>query len=97
MFRRLGAEPKDLADLDRVEALVRARFGLGADPVVLVTEDRPRTPGLPDVDTTIRFWADRKTRHRLRIFKPAATITPDDLPARWLMSSLVDDGDGECC
>ena len=97
MFRRLAAQPSELPDLDRVEALIRDHFGLGADAIVLIAEERPDAPGLPPVATTVRFWADAATRYRLKIFKPVAEVGVADLPARWLLPSLIDDGDTECC
>jgi hypothetical protein len=97
MFQRLGGTPDNLIHLDRIEALVRARFALPSDQIVLVSEDPCTIPGFPPRDTTVRFWTDRETRYRLRIFKPAAKIGAPDLPVAWLLPSLIDDGDPDCC
>ena len=97
MFTRLGAKPQSQAQLDRVEALVRDRFGLGAEALVMVSETPTRAPGMPPVETTVRIWTDSATRYRLRLFVPAARVGAGDLPARWLLPSLIDDTDTECC
>ena len=68
-----------------------------ADQIVLVSEEASGVPGFPARDTTVRFWTDRDTRYRLRIFKPAAEISETDLPVIWLLPSLIDDGDPDCC
>lgn len=98
--RRMLFGPKvkaEASDLERVEALVRARFGVGADDLVLVSEETGRQPGLPGRMTTVLFWRGREDRHRLRIFKPVAEIDAGDLPSGWLRGALVDEGDGDCC
>jgi hypothetical protein len=97
MFQRLGGKPENLIHLERVEAEVRARFSLDEDALVLVAEERCDLPGFPEWDTQIRFWTDRETRYRLRIFKRARDVTSADLPVGWLLASLLDDGDPDCC
>ena len=97
MFQRLGGRPENLNHLKRIEAAVRDRFGLSDDSLVLVSEERGQAPGFPPLDTQIRFWTDPKTRYRLRIVKPVRDITPSDLPVSWLLPSLKDDGDPDCC
>jgi nitrate reductase delta subunit len=97
MFQRLGGKPENLAHLERIEEAVRTRFRLPDDALVLVSEERSDTPGFPAHDTTVRFWTDPDRRYRLRIFKPVRDITPADLPVAWLLPSLLDDGDPDCC
>jgi len=97
MFQRLGGRPDNLIHLDRIEALVRARFAVPDDQIVLVSEEAPGVPGFPALDTTVRFWMERDARYRLRIFKPAAGVSEADLPVAWLLPSLIDDGDPDCC
>jgi nitrate reductase delta subunit len=63
----------------------------------MVLEGEGRLPGYPPRETTVLFWTDPGTRHRLRLFKAAEAVTEEDLPVRWLLPTLVDDGDGECC
>ncbi len=93
--RKTGAA--GAADLERIEALVRARFEVPEDEIVLVSEEAGRLPGLPTRMTTILFWTGRTARHRLRLFKPAAEVSAADLPQSWLRGALVDEGDGDCC
>ena len=97
MFQRLGGKPDNVIHLDRIETLVRHRFALPASQIVLVSEELCTTPGFPPCDTTVRFWTNRDTRYRLRIFKPAAEIGAPDLPVAWLLPSLIDDGEPDCC
>jgi hypothetical protein len=87
----------DLADLERAEALVRARYDLSPEDIVLVTEEPARLPGAPARMTTILFWTDTDTRHRLRLFKPVAQIGDTDVPQPWLRRALRDDGEADCC
>jgi len=97
MFAARTIARPDVAELERVEALVRARFGVGEDDLVLVSEEAGRLPGLPATMTTILFWSGRERRHRLRLYKPAASVRADDLPAGWLKGALLDEGEGDCC
>ena len=95
MFARRATS--DLAELDRIETLVRARYGLPDDALVLVTEEDGTLPGEPARSTTVLFWTDRDRRHRLRVFRPAAEVGAGDLPPGWLRGALTDMGDIECC
>ncbi len=96
MFRRLAVAPDRLDDLDRAEALIRAHFGLVPHDIVLVSEEPGTQPGLPARLTVLRFWKD-DLRYRLKLFKPVAAVTRDDLPVAWLLPALIDDGDPDCC
>lgn len=96
MFRRAAARPGNLAHLECVEALTRARFGLDPADLVFVSEEAPRSPGYPPLETVVLFWAGGE-RHRLRVFRPVAEVGPGDLPPAWLRPALRDDGEGECC
>jgi hypothetical protein len=96
MFVRWNSVRPDVAELERVEALVRDRFTLGSGELVIVSEDELRDKGLPKAATTALFWAGG-ARHRIRVFKPAAEVTERDLPATWLRAALLDDGAAECC
>lgn len=97
MFQPLGGKPEDFAHLDRIEHWTRSRFSLSEDQIVLVSVEASGLPGFPEKDTIVRFWTDRDNRYRFRIFKPARDVVEADLPARWLMPALVDDGDPDCC
>lgn len=96
MFARLKAKAPDLDALERAEALVRARYHLSAETLVLVNEEPGRLPGQPAAMTTILFWKG-DTRHRLRLFKRVADVVVDDLPPGWVAGALRDEGDPDCC
>ena len=87
----------DLRDLERIEAIVRSRFAVGDDQIVLVTEEDARLPGGPERVTTILFWTGRDRRHKVRVFKPAAEVSATDLPMSWLRGALLDEGEADCC
>ncbi|MGE0627773.1 MAG: hypothetical protein AB7O43_08090 [Hyphomicrobiaceae bacterium] len=93
--------PVQLAASDQVRSWTRARFGLGCDDVVMVTEIRCQLPGCPPLETIVAFWeaADETRRYHFKIFKPVAEVVEADLPPSWLKPGLVDDGMGgcECC
>lgn len=96
MFRRAARPVVEPAALEAVEALVRARFHLGPDDLVLVSEEAPRQPGFPSRATQVLFWRG-DIRHRFQVFRPAADVGAADIPVSWLLPSLVDDGTADCC
>ena len=84
--------------LDRVAVWTRARFGLAEADAVLVTEIACGLPGCPPIETVIAFWTAPDRRHQLKVFKPVAAVTEDDLPPAWFKPELIDDGMGiDCC
>lgn len=84
--------PDHLTAIERVGGWVRARFGLGEEAVVMVSEVSCQLPGCPPVETVVAFWTDEETRYRTKIFKPVALVTEDDLPPKWYLPALYDDG-----
>ncbi|HCH56596.1 MAG TPA: hypothetical protein DEV64_05855 [Rhodospirillaceae bacterium] len=96
MFRRLGPENNILEDINRVERLIRQRFGLPDSEITLVSEDPGLKPGFPPKETNVVFWKE-ETRYRLKIFSPIAKVSSDDLPLTWLLPALEDNGDLDCC
>ena len=96
MFRRLGPIKDTLADISRVEELVRARFKVPETDIPLVSQDPGTNPGFPPLETNVIFFKD-ETRYRLKIFAPVAEVTGSDLPIAWLLPSLEDTGEGGCC
>ena len=66
----------------------RARFKLGDDAAILVSQVSCRLPGCPPVETMVVFWTDEK-RHQFKLFKPVADVVADDLPPTWLKGALV--------
>ena len=96
-MRRPGAATDDATNQAvLVRGWVRARFSLADEAVVLVTELTCTVPGCPPVETVIAFWEDGERRYRIKIFKPLAAVSRDDLPPGWLKSGLIDDGDDVC-
>jgi hypothetical protein len=81
--------------LERVESWTRERFGLSPRDIVLVREERVRTPGFLSPQTTVLFWVG-PARHRFVIFAPVSEVHENDLPVAWLRPALIDDGDN-CC
>ena len=96
MFRRLGPTKDTLYDISRVEDLISRRYSVPEKKIVLVSQDPGRVPGFPQEETNIVFWKDEK-RYRLKVFLPVADVTDTDLPLSWLLPSLEDNGDADCC
>lgn len=87
---RKGSE--HLEAIERVSSWVRARFALGEEAVVMVSEVSCQLPGCPPVETAVAFWTNEATRYRTKIFKPVADVTEDDLPPKWYLPAMFDDG-----
>ncbi len=96
MFRRFGPGNDILEDIARVENLVRERFRVEDTDIILVSEDAGAKPGYPPLETNVIFWKD-DTRYRLKIFSPVSSVMGADLPIGWLLPSLEDNGEGDCC
>ena len=84
--------PDHLAATKRVTGWVRTRFALPDETVVLVSEVSCQLEGCPPIETVIAFWTDEDTRYRYKIFKPVADVTEEDLPPKWYLPALYDDG-----
>lgn len=96
MIWRFGSSRAAAADLVRVEDLVRDRFAVAAEDLVLVSEDRGAKPGYPDHETNLVFWKG-SSRYRIKLFKRLAEVDATDLPVRWLLPVYEDNGDNDCC
>jgi hypothetical protein len=96
MFRRFGPANDVLEDICRVEGLVRKRFRIEESEIILVSEDPGAKPGFPALETNVIFWRSDK-RFRLKIFSPVSNVMATDLPVGWLLPSLEDNGDADCC
>jgi len=103
MLRALNTNAEHAAAQDRVREWTRARFRLGDDTTILVTEVSCRLPGCPPLETIVAFWTDDGTRaprrHQFKLFKPVTEVTPDDLPPAWMRDALVplDGMECDCC
>ena len=96
MFTRLGPGKDTLADISRVEALVRERFRVSESDIILVSQDPGIKPGFPPLETNVIFWKNEK-RYRLKVFAPVSQVTDADLPVSWLLPALEDTGESACC
>ena len=96
MFRKRAVSQQTLDGYQRLEGRVRECFALSSRDIVLVTEEATRLPGYPPSETRVVFWKGAE-RYRLRFFKSAGAVVPADLPPAWLLPTLLDDGDLECC
>jgi hypothetical protein len=99
MFGTLRKSTGHLAELDRVKAVTRRHFRLPEEAAILVAELACTQPGCPPLETVVAFWTSDGTRHHVKVFKPAAEVGEDDLPAPWLMGALVVPAGfvDECC
>lgn len=91
MLTLVKNKPSQREALRRVKDWTRARFGLGEDATIMVTEIACAVPGCPPVDTVVAFWTEGDRRHHFKVFKPAAEVVEDDLPPRWMKDRLVED------
>ena len=89
--------PAHHAAIDRVTAWTRARFRLGDDVTVSVSQLECQVPGCPPVETVIVFWTAPDRRHHWKVFKPVADVTEDDLPPWWMKDRLIGSDDCDCC
>lgn len=96
MFKRFGPGKDVLEDISRVEGLVRERFRVEDSEIMLVSEDPGAKPGYPPLETNVIFWKN-DLRYRLKIFSPVSSVMGADLPVGWLLPSLEDNGEGDCC
>ncbi len=76
----------------RVHQWVCDRFQLANDAVVMVSEVSCQVPGCPPIETAIVIWTDDDTCYRTKIFKPVAEVVEDDLPPKWYLPAMYDDG-----
>ena len=96
MFRRLSPATDILNDIALVESIFRERFQIKKEDIILVSEDRSTTLGFPPYETNIIFWKDN-IRYRHKIFLRIGDVKHEDIPVRWLLPSLEDNGEGDCC
>jgi hypothetical protein len=98
MLRFSKKGPRDTAALDRVRDWTRARFTLGDDDTVMVSEVACSVPGCPPIETHLVFWT-ALGRHHYKIFKPLAAVVEDDLPPAFMKNALIalDGADCDCC
>lgn len=76
-------------DLERIRGWTRERFALEPDETITAAELVCREPGRPPQETVVVFRTAGGQRHRFKIFKAAAEVTPDDLPYAWMKRGLA--------
>ena len=86
------------AALERLRDWSRARFALGRDETVMVSEMTCTVPGCPPIETHVVFWT-AAGRHHFKIFKPLAEVIEDDLPPAFMKNALIalDGEECACC
>ena len=77
-------------------SLVRERFALPPVAVVVASELRCQVPGCPPVETAVLIWNEAGERYRLKVFRPLAEVAEEDLPPRWYLPALLDQGEADC-
>jgi hypothetical protein len=85
-----------LAAIGQIKNWTRERFALPGDTPVSVAEIRCPVPGCPPLETVVVFWSGDAIRHRFKLFKPVTEVNNDDLPPKWLLNALIDDGELDC-
>ena len=95
MLGTLRKSRETLEALAQIEAWTRARFALGADTVVLVSEVACGLPGCPPLETVVAFWTAER-RHSFKLFKRALEAREEDLPPAFMRNALAEN-DPECC
>jgi nitrate reductase delta subunit len=78
----------DGAALERMRDWTRARFALGGDDTVMVSEIACAVPGCPPIETHVVFWT-QAGRHHFKLFKPLAEVIEGDLPPAFMKNALV--------
>ena len=96
MFQRLKPPRDILFEIARVEDLVRSRFKVGCDEIVLVSQDQVFKPGFPMFETNIVFFKN-EARYKIKIFARISQVQNSDLPLGWLLPALEDNGELDCC
>jgi hypothetical protein len=82
--------PAATAARERLEDWTRARFALGEEATVMVSELQCAVPGCPPIETVVTFWLGDGKRHHFKVFKPMAGVSEDDLPPAWMKSALAE-------
>jgi hypothetical protein len=88
MLAPSGKSPHRLEAASRVKAWTRARFSLGADATILVSEIESVQAGFPPLSTVVAFWTAERKHYHWRIFKPLQEVLEDDLPPAWYKQAL---------
>ena len=80
--------PDRAAAVARVRGWTKARFALGDDETVMVSELACRVPGCPPIETHVAFWTPAG-RHHFKIFKPVLEVSENDVPPAFMKNTLI--------
>ena len=86
----------DVDEILRVECIVRNRYNLKKEDLVFILQVAHLELGFPPDATLVVFFKD-SIRFRWRSFEPVANFVENHLPPYYLLPSLQDLGDGDCC
>jgi len=73
----------------RVKAWTRARFSLGSDSTILVSEIESVQAGFPPLSTVVAFWTAERKHFHFKVFKPLEAVEEQDLPPAWYRDALA--------
>ena len=88
--------PAHLGAVERVKDWTRARFALGENDTVVVTEVASGLPGCPPLETIVAFFTSGDVRHHFKVFKAVGDVGEDDLPPSWMKPALALAEGSEC-
>src|SRR5438046_2306926 len=77
------------AAASRVKSWTRARFGLGDEATIFVSELQSAVPGFPPLSTVVAFWTAERRHYHFRVFKPLGEVGEDDIPPAWYRDALA--------
>ena len=95
-FGGFGRGVPHLEAVENLKEWSRARFALGEDDAIVVTEAAGTLPGFPPQETAVTFWSHGGQRHHFRVFKPVEDIGEEDIPPAWMRASLAASNGIEC-
>lgn len=82
--------------LEQIKRWTRTRFSLTEASTVFASEVACSLPGCPPIETIVGFWTEDGTRHHFKVFKPAESVTEEDIPFAWLREALVVSDNAGC-
>jgi hypothetical protein len=80
----------------RVKAWTRARFSLGGDATIFVTELQGGLPGFPPLRTVVSFWIAERGHYHFTAFKALKKVSEEDVPPYWYLDALAVEAGVQC-
>lgn len=81
LLQRFGRRKPESADVARVKALARAALALDEDVSLAINEIVCADPACPGLETVILVMAPGARTRALKVQKPLAEVTADDIAA----------------